>query len=89
MLQRQCDMGGGSSEPGRRPLLEQLFAFMQERGSPINSMPTVSKNFIDLYALYTVVNEKGGLVEVCKASQPQKCFDFTEQYLQIGITVFV
>lgn len=41
---------------------------MSERGSPIHSMPQVSKTFIDLFALYKVVNEKGGLLEVPSAS---------------------
>ena len=68
VLQRQCDMG---SEPDRRMLLEDLFAFMEERGTPIQTMPTVSKNFIDLYLLYTVVKAKGGLVEVHTPIPPQ------------------
>ena len=55
-------------EPERRPFLLQLFSFMSERGSPIHSMPQVSKTFIDLFALYKVVNEKGGLLEVPSAS---------------------
>ena len=52
------------NEPDRRPFLEQLFAFMEERGTAIQAMPQISKNFIDLYRLYATVKEKGGLLEV-------------------------
>jgi len=51
-------------EPERRPFLERLFAFLEEKGSPISNMPVISKQPIDLYRLYLIVQEKGGMVEV-------------------------
>ena len=51
------------SEPDRRMLLEDLFAFMEERGTPIQTMPTVSKNFIDLYLLYMLKPIRGCWLE--------------------------
>ena len=61
VLQRQCEMG---DEPNRRPWLERLFDFMADRGSPIQVMPTISKNVIDIFKLYLLTKERGGLVEV-------------------------
>ena len=55
------DMG---MEPDRKPFLDRLFAFLDEKGSPISNMPVISKQPIDLYRLYIIVQEKGGMVEV-------------------------
>ena len=55
------DMG---DEPERRSFLDKLFAYMDEKGSPITAMPTISKQPIDLYRLYVLVKEKGGILEV-------------------------
>ena len=38
----------------------QLYKFMDERGTPINKAPSVSGKDLDLYRLYTLVNEMGG-----------------------------
>ena len=37
---------------------------MEERGTPINTCPTISKNPLDLYKLYILTKEKGGYLEV-------------------------
>lgn len=60
---RMFDMG---DEPDRKPWLERLFAFHEERGSTITAMPCVSKQVIDLFRLYKAVKERGGLLEVSK-----------------------
>lgn len=52
-------------EPDRRKMLERLFAFMEERGTPIVAVPTISKIAVDLYKLYHIVRSHGGMVEVC------------------------
>jgi len=52
-------------EPDRRKMLERLFAFMEERGTPIVAVPTISKMAVDLFRLYHTVKEYGGMVEVC------------------------
>jgi len=52
-------------EPDRRKMLERLFAFMDERGTPIVAVPTISKLAVDLFRLYHIVKDFGGMVEVC------------------------
>lgn len=51
-------------EPDRKTFLDRLVAFLEEKGSPITNMPVISKQPIDLYRLYLIVQEKGGMVEV-------------------------
>jgi len=62
VLNRLADMG---DEPDRRKMLERLFAFMEERGTPIVAVPTISKLAVDLFRLYHIVKDYGGMVEVC------------------------
>jgi AT-rich interactive domain-containing protein 1 len=50
--------------PDRRMFLDRLLSFMEERGTPITQCPTISKNPLDLYKLYTHTKEKGGYLEV-------------------------
>uniref|UniRef100_A0A8C7EYK2 AT-rich interactive domain-containing protein 3 n=1 Tax=Oncorhynchus kisutch TaxID=8019 RepID=A0A8C7EYK2_ONCKI len=68
-------IGGGSSsliqelyelddEVKRKEFLDDLFSFMQKRGTPVNRIPIMAKQVLDLYTLYKLVTEKGGLVEV-------------------------
>lgn len=54
--------------PERRPWLDKLLSFMEERRTPITACPTISKQPLDLYRLYLLVKERGGFVEVCKVS---------------------
>lgn len=60
VLNRLADMG---DEPDRRKMLERLFAFMEERGTPIVAVPTISKIPVDLFRLYHIVKDFGGMVE--------------------------
>lgn len=53
-------------EPQRRPFLDRLFIYLEEKGTPITAMPVISKQPLDLYRLYLCVQEKGGMVEVTK-----------------------
>ncbi|KAM7017937.1 AT-rich interactive domain-containing protein 3A [Tautogolabrus adspersus] len=48
----------------RKEFLDDLFNFMQKRGTPVNRIPIMAKQVLDLYSLYRLVTEKGGLVEV-------------------------
>ncbi|XP_038560493.1 AT-rich interactive domain-containing protein 3A isoform X2 [Micropterus salmoides] len=48
----------------RKEFLDDLFSFMQKRGTPVNRIPIMAKQVLDLYMLYKLVTEKGGLVEV-------------------------
>lgn len=52
--------------PDRRPWLDKLLSFMEERRTPITACPTISKQPLDLYRLYILVKERAGFVEVCK-----------------------
>ncbi|XP_031750900.1 AT-rich interactive domain-containing protein 3C isoform X2 [Xenopus tropicalis] len=51
-------------DPKRKEFLDDLFSFMQKRGTPVNRIPIMAKQVLDLYSLYRLVTEKGGLVEV-------------------------
>ncbi|KAK0143811.1 AT-rich interactive domain-containing protein 3A [Merluccius polli] len=51
-------------DPNRKEFLDELFIFMQKRGTPVNRIPIMAKQVLDLYRLYKLVTEKGGLVEV-------------------------
>ncbi|XP_026179347.1 AT-rich interactive domain-containing protein 3A isoform X2 [Mastacembelus armatus] len=51
-------------DPKRKEFLDDLFSFMQKRGTPVNRIPIMAKQVLDLYMLYKLVTEKGGLVEV-------------------------
>ncbi|KAL4658807.1 AT-rich interactive domain-containing protein 3A-like [Arapaima gigas] len=51
-------------DPNRKEFLDDLFSFMQQRGTPVNRIPIMAKQVLDLYMLYQLVTEKGGLVEV-------------------------
>lgn len=57
--------------PDRRPFLDKLLSFMEERRTPITACPTISKTPLDLYRLYMLVKERGGFVEVCKVCRTQ------------------
>eukprot|EP00066_Takifugu_rubripes_P004388 XP_003967725.2 PREDICTED: AT-rich interactive domain-containing protein 3B [Takifugu rubripes] len=52
------------NDPKRKEFLDELFVFMQKRGTPVNRIPIMAKQVLDLYKLYALVTEKGGLVEV-------------------------
>ncbi|XP_051511982.1 AT-rich interactive domain-containing protein 3B-like [Myxocyprinus asiaticus] len=52
------------NDPNRKEFLDDLFTFMQKRGTPVNRIPIMAKKVLDLYMLYKLVTEKGGLVEV-------------------------
>ncbi|KAF1398150.1 AT-rich interactive domain-containing protein 3A, partial [Spheniscus magellanicus] len=51
-------------DPKRKEFLDDLFGFMQKRGTPVNRIPIMAKQVLDLYTLYHLVTDKGGLVEV-------------------------
>jgi len=61
-----------NTDPTRKRFLDDLFNFMQNRGTPINRLPIMAKQVLDLYELYNLVVEKGGLVEVINKKQWQE-----------------
>ena len=61
MMTRLFEM---DDNPDRRMFLERLFGYMEERGTPITTCPTISKNPLDLYKLYIYTKDRGGYLEV-------------------------
>lgn len=62
-------MLGGGRGSSRPPLCRHLPAHPPPRslpspGTPVNRIPIMAKQVLDLYMLYMLVTEKGGLVEV-------------------------
>jgi hypothetical protein len=53
-----------SDDPKRKEFLDDLFQFMADRNQPVNRIPIMAKQVLDLYELYNLVVERGGLVEV-------------------------
>ncbi|CAL1278611.1 unnamed protein product [Larinioides sclopetarius] len=53
-----------SDDPRRKEFLDDLFSYMQKRGTPVNRIPIMAKQVLDLYELYRLVVARGGLVEV-------------------------
>ncbi|XP_064618661.1 AT-rich interactive domain-containing protein 3C-like isoform X2 [Lineus longissimus] len=53
-----------TDDPKRKEFLDDLFAYMQKRGTPVNRIPIMAKQTLDLYELFRLVVSKGGLVEV-------------------------
>ncbi|XP_076357000.1 LOW QUALITY PROTEIN: trithorax group protein osa-like [Tachypleus tridentatus] len=56
-----------SDDPERHAFLDKLIMFGEERGTPLNQCPTISKQPLDLYRLYLCVKENGGFVDVTKS----------------------
>lgn len=61
-----CKLYEMDDNPERRPFLDKLLSFMEERRTPITACPAISKQPLDLYRLYTAVKERNGFLEVCK-----------------------
>ncbi|CAH8431936.1 unnamed protein product [Schistosoma rodhaini] len=53
-----------SDDPKRKEFLDELFVYMQRRGTPVNRIPIMAKQVLDLYELFQLVVARGGLVEV-------------------------
>ncbi|XP_064629672.1 AT-rich interactive domain-containing protein 1B-like isoform X4 [Lineus longissimus] len=65
-ISRLYEMG---DEPDRRAFLDHYLAFVEERGAPLNAIPTISKQPVDLFKMYLAVKERGGVLEVTKAKK--------------------
>lgn len=53
-----------SDDPNRKIFLDTLLKFMEDRGQPIKNTPQVASHVLDLFRLYHIVKEKGGVVKV-------------------------
>ncbi|XP_076372800.1 trithorax group protein osa-like isoform X1 [Tachypleus tridentatus] len=56
-----------SADPDRKPFLDRLVLFSQDRGTPLTQCPAICKQPLDLYLLYLSVKERGGFEEVTKS----------------------
>ncbi|XP_018118573.1 AT-rich interactive domain-containing protein 1B isoform X3 [Xenopus laevis] len=54
------------NEPERKMWLDRYLTFMEERGTPVATVPAVGKKCLDLVRLYFCVKEIGGLAQVNK-----------------------
>ncbi|XP_041034668.1 AT-rich interactive domain-containing protein 1B isoform X2 [Carcharodon carcharias] len=54
------------SEQERKTWIDRYLSFMEERGTPVVTLPAVGKKPLDLYRLYICVKEIGGLAQVNK-----------------------
>ncbi|XP_063059192.1 mucin-5AC isoform X2 [Engraulis encrasicolus] len=52
--------GGWMQHPEQQLFLDQLFSFMERRGSPIGKVPNLGFKKIDLFLMYNVVKKLGG-----------------------------
>lgn len=57
------------TEPDRQQFLENLFTFMESRGTPVTILPVICRQAVDLYKLYHLVKERGGMVEISKGKR--------------------
>ncbi|XP_067845206.1 AT-rich interactive domain-containing protein 1B-like isoform X4 [Heptranchias perlo] len=54
------------NEQERKMWIDRYLSFMEERGTPVATLPAVGKKPLDLYRLYICVKEIGGLAQVNK-----------------------
>lgn len=59
-------------DPERKTFLDDYFEFMKKRGTPVNRIPIMAKQILDLYQLYRLVVQHGGLVQVIRNKQWSK-----------------
>ncbi|KAL5287503.1 ARID3A.2 family protein [Megaselia abdita] len=53
-----------NDDPKRIEFLNDYSSFLQRKATPITRLPVMSKQVLDLYELYRLVCEKGGVLEV-------------------------
>uniref|UniRef100_A0A914VKL7 ARID domain-containing protein n=1 Tax=Plectus sambesii TaxID=2011161 RepID=A0A914VKL7_9BILA len=53
-----------SEEPKRKEWLDDWLSFMHRIGKPVTRIPIMAKQVLDLYELYRLVVQHGGLVEI-------------------------
>lgn len=72
--------------PERRIFLDKLLHFMDERGTPIPTCPSMCKTPLDLFRLYVLIKDRGGFMEVCKV----QCSSMvTLVYFLLGLLSFL
>lgn len=64
-----------NNDPGRKKFLDELSLFMLKRRTPIVRLPVMGKQTLDLFELYNLVCERGGLVEVTRKRMWQAVAD--------------
>ena len=75
-LERNVHNGDGNNQKhsikfsmSRESFLDDLYSFMQARGQPINKLPSLGYQELDLYLLYQLVIARGGMDEVTRKQE--------------------
>lgn len=58
--------------PERKPFLDKWVCFMNARKIPIGQFQTNLKRIVDVFSLYTLVNDRGGFINVCQVRNKSK-----------------
>ena len=51
-------------EPGRREFIEAILQYWEEKDLPLKNAPLMGRKTVDLFRLYHLVKERGGMLEV-------------------------
>ena len=51
-------------EPGRREFIEGLLRYWEEKEVPLKNAPLMGRKTLDLFRLYHVIKDRGGMQEV-------------------------
>ncbi|XP_053409091.1 uncharacterized protein LOC123561520 isoform X2 [Mercenaria mercenaria] len=76
-----------SWESCRRPFLDALLSYLEEKGTPLSVMPFFMGQPLDLFCLYMKVKKKGGMVEVTKAQWNSICKAFCGSSSKKAVTL--
>lgn len=63
-VQSSEDESSVEDDEERKTFRQRLFAFMEEKGTPITRPPVLGNQDLDLYKLYKIVQEHGGMEKV-------------------------
>lgn len=63
-VQSSEDESSMEDDEERKTFRQRLFAFMEEKGTPITRPPVLGNQDLDLYKLYKIVQEHGGMEKV-------------------------
>ncbi len=62
-----CSVSSDECSPEERDrFVAQLYKFMDDRGTPMNKIPSINKTDLDLYKLFNAVKKMGGFNKVTK-----------------------
>lgn len=53
-----------ADEPGRREFVEAILRYWEEKEVPLKNAPLMGRKTVDLFRLYHIVKDRGGMQEV-------------------------